>query len=126
MDIVVGAVSDFADPGRKIVDVAGVEVAVFQLGGAFYAYENVCPHLGGPACQGKILPLTLEAVQDDLTSVGRVFSKERVNVVCPWHGMEFDIRTGVHPTDRRIKLRPVKVRVESEEVFITLPAHPLL
>lgn len=122
MEVSVGNVSAFADPGRKIVDIDGTEIAIFQLQGQFYAYENVCPHLAGPACQGKILPLTLEAVQDDKTSVGRIFSKRHTNVVCPWHGMEFDIRTGEHPTDRKYRLRRVHLRVDAGEVFVKLPA----
>ncbi len=125
MEVLVGAAADFADPGRRLLDAEGVEIAVFRLDGAFYAYENVCPHLGGPACQGKILPLTLEAIDDERGSSGRVFSKERTNVVCPWHGMEFDIRTGEHPTSRRIRLRRVAVRVEGGQVYITLPNAPL-
>jgi nitrite reductase/ring-hydroxylating ferredoxin subunit len=122
MDVTVGEVAAFADPGRKVVDVEGVEIGVFRLGGAFYAYENICPHAGGPACQGKILPLTTEGVQPDRTSVGRVFSKDAVNVVCPWHGMEFDIRTGIHPMTRRYRLRPVAIRVSDGQVIVTLPA----
>ena len=125
MDLSVGATSEFTDPGRRIFDIEGVEIAVFQLGGAFYAYENVCPHQGGPGCQGKILPLTMEAVDEDMNSSGRVFSKDRMNVICPWHGMEFDIRTGEHPTSKRIRLRRVAVRVDDGQVFITLPQTPL-
>jgi nitrite reductase/ring-hydroxylating ferredoxin subunit len=121
MDITVGAVKDFQDPGRKILDVGGMEIAVFRLAGEFYAYENHCPHLGGPGCQGKMLPLTLEAVAEDKTSSGRVFSKEHMNVICPWHGMEFDIRTGEHPMSAKYRLRKVPVRVEGEQVFVTLP-----
>jgi nitrite reductase/ring-hydroxylating ferredoxin subunit len=122
MDVKVGAVNDFKDPGRKILDIGGMEIAVFKLGGSFYAYENHCPHLGGPGCQGKMLPLTLEALDDDKTSRGREFCKERMNVVCPWHGMEFDIRTGEHPIQTaKYKLRKVPVRVEQEEVVVTLP-----
>ena len=52
-----------------------MEVGVFRLGNEFFAYENRCPHLEGPVCQGKILPLALEAVAGDGTSSGRVFSK---------------------------------------------------
>ena len=125
MDLFVGEASEFADPGRKILDIEGVEIAVFQLGGQFYAYENVCPHLGGPGCQGKILPLTLEAVDEDRNSSGRIFSKDQMNVVCPWHGMEFNIRTGEHPTSKRVKLRRVVVRADGGQVFITLPKAPL-
>ena len=61
-----------------------------------------------------------EAVAEDGTSSGRVFSKERMNVICPWHGYEFDIRTGVHPTDRRVRLRRVPVRVSDGALFITV------
>jgi nitrite reductase/ring-hydroxylating ferredoxin subunit len=120
MDFVVGAVQEFGDPGRKIVEIRGTEVAIFRLGSAFYAFENICPHAGGPACQGKMLPLTLEAVGEDKSSSGRVFSREHVNVVCPWHGMEFNIRTGIHPISKRHRLRKIAVWVDQDDVLITL------
>ena len=119
-DVHVGSADAFSDPGRKVVDAGGVEVGIFKLGGAFYAYENRCPHLDGPVCQGKMLPLALEAVAADGTSSGRVFSKENMNVVCPWHGFEFDIRTGEHPMDRRVRLRRVPVRLADGEVYVTV------
>jgi nitrite reductase/ring-hydroxylating ferredoxin subunit len=119
-DVRVGEVSAFADPGRKVIDAGGIEIGVFRLGGEFYAYENRCPHLEGPVCQGKILPLALEAVAPDGTSSGRVFSKQQMNVVCPWHGYEFDIRTGTHPTDKRVRLRRMPVRVVDGDVFVTV------
>ena len=52
-EINVGPASAFADPGRKLIESEGLEVGIFQLGGEFFAYENVCPHIGGPACQGR-------------------------------------------------------------------------
>jgi nitrite reductase/ring-hydroxylating ferredoxin subunit len=121
-DVRVGEVSAFDDPGRKVIDAGGVEVGVFRLGSEFFAYENRCPHLDGPVCQGKILPLAVEAVSGDGTSTGRVFSKQHMNVVCPWHGYEFDIRTGTHPTDKRVRLRRIPVRVADGDVFVTVQA----
>jgi nitrite reductase (NADH) small subunit len=120
-DVHVGPAAAFSDPGRKVVDAGGIEVGVFRLGGEFYAYENRCPHLEGPVCQGKMLPLALEAVAADGTSSGRVFSKEKMNVVCPWHGFEFDIRTGEHPTNRHVRLRRIPVRVIDGDVYVTVP-----
>jgi nitrite reductase/ring-hydroxylating ferredoxin subunit len=125
MEVQIGTASGFGDPGRKVFDIGGVEIAVFRRGVDFYAYENVCPHLGGPVCQGKMLPLTTEAVQGDKTSIGREFSKDQFNVACPWHGMEFDIRTGKHPFDKRYRLKPVKVRVAEDAVYVTVPMNPL-
>ncbi len=119
-DVIVAKASSFPDPGRKVFDVGGTEFGVFKLGGQFYAWENRCPHLDGPACQGKILPCATEAVNEDKTSRGREFSKTDMNVVCPWHGFEFDIRTGRHPTNNAVRLRAVKMRVEGDDIVVSL------
>jgi nitrite reductase/ring-hydroxylating ferredoxin subunit len=120
-DINVGPASAFADPGRKLIEANGVEVGVFKLGGEFFAYENVCPHIGGPACQGKIIAKVEEVVAEDRTSKGFAFSKTKINIVCPWHGFEFDIRTGRHHGNPRYRLKPIKVRIEGADVIVSLP-----
>ena len=119
-DVRVGDLATFDNPGRNVVEVAGIEVGVFRLGDEFFAYENKCPHLEGPVCQGKLLPLTTEDVQKDGTSNGRVFSKTQMNVVCPWHGFEFDIRTGTHPMDSRVRLRRIPVKVRDGAVYVSV------
>jgi nitrite reductase/ring-hydroxylating ferredoxin subunit len=120
-EVNVGAASEFGDPGRKVVDCDGLEIGVFRLGDEFFAYANHCPHMGGPACQGKIMPKVEEVIADDRTSKGMTFSKTKINVVCPWHGFEFDIRTGVHPGNPSMRLRPMKVRVSDGDVILSLP-----
>ena len=84
-EINVGPASAFRDPGRKLIECSGIEVGVFKLGDEFFAYENICPHLGGPACQGKIIAKVEEVVADDRTSKGLKFSETKINMVCPWH-----------------------------------------
>ena len=120
-DVNIGAVSEFADPGRKVIAFENFEVGVFKLGGEFYAYLNHCPHMGGPACQGKMIAKVEEVIADDRTSKGMTFSKEKLHVVCPWHGFEFDIRTGIHPGNPKARLRRVKVAVVAGDVVITVP-----
>ena len=120
-EVNVGPASAFGDPGRKLIESGGVEVGVFKLGNDFFAYENVCPHIGGPACQGKIIAKVEEVIAEDRTSKGLEFSKTKINVVCPWHGFEFDIRTGRHHGNPRYRLKPIKVRVEAGDVIVTLP-----
>ena len=120
-EIAIGKVAAFPDPGRKIVEVDGVAVGVFCRNGTFTAYENVCPHMGGPVCQGKIIARVEERVGDDKTSQGLAFSKDETNVVCPWHGYEFNIATGRHQGNPRLRLRSVRVRVVEDDVLITLP-----
>ncbi len=121
-EMYIGKVSDFPDPGRKVYDVEGVEFGVFRLGDEFHAYLNICPHIDGPVCQGKILPRVVEDVKDDKTSDGRVFSKSIINITCPWHGMEFDIRTGQHPYDKRYRLKKLNVRVAQDQLYVEFPA----
>ena len=120
-EVNIGPASEFEDPGRKLIGFERFEVAVFKIGGEFYAYLNHCPHMGGPACQGKMIAKVEEEIAADRTSKGFFFSKSRMHVVCPWHGFEFDIRTGIHPGNPRARLRKVKVAVTGGDVVITVP-----
>jgi len=120
-EVNIGAAAEFKDPGRKIVGFENFEVAVFKLGGEFYAWFNQCPHMGGPACQGKIIAKVEEEIAPDRTSKGMFFSGSAMHVVCPWHGFEFDIRTGRHPGNPKARLRPVKLTVSGGDVIITVP-----
>jgi len=117
----IGSASKFADPGRKVVACERFEVAVFKLDGEFFAYFNQCPHMGGPACQGKMIAKVEEIIAEDRSSKGMMFSKTKMHVVCPWHGYEFDIRTGVHPGNPRAQLRKIKIAVSGDDVIIELP-----
>ena len=121
IEISVGRAEAFADPGRKVIEVGGIEIGVFRLNGAFTAFENICPHLGGPACQGMMLPRTVDNVAEDNVDLARNFSTTQHNVICPWHGMEFDISTGEHVTTRTLRLRKVAVRIEDGDVLVTVP-----
>lgn len=120
-EVNVGSVSEFADPGRKIIALDRVEVAVFKLDGEFFAYLSHCPHMGGPACQGKMIAKVEEIIAEDRTSMGMAFSKTAMHVVCPWHGYEFDIRTGVHPGNPKARLKKLAVAVRGGDVIIKLP-----
>ena len=51
----------------------GTELALYNVGGQFYAVENFCPHKGAPLAEGTLCGHTVE---------------------CDWHGWRFDVRTG--------------------------------
>jgi nitrite reductase (NADH) small subunit len=120
-EVHLGSISAFSDPGRKVVDIDGFEIGVFHIEGQFSAYRNICPHMGGPVCQGKILPRVEEEITPDRKSRGLAFSKTQTNIVCPWHGYEFDLRTGRHQGNPQLRLRPLQVRVADGEVFVAIP-----
>jgi nitrite reductase (NADH) small subunit len=120
-EINIGPASEFDDPGRKVIAADGVEIGVFKLEGEFFAYLNVCPHMEGPVCQGRIIRKVDEVIAADRTSKGLAYSASQTNMVCPWHGYEFDIRTGRHPGNARMRLRAVAVRVEDGDVIVSVP-----
>jgi 3-phenylpropionate/trans-cinnamate dioxygenase ferredoxin component len=71
--IAVAGRSEVPEGSVVCVDVAGRKVALCQVGGAFYAVDDTCSHVGGSLAEGEV---------------------DGYEVVCPWHGARFDIRTG--------------------------------
>ena len=116
--VFVGAEGDFEDRGRRVIEYNDTEIGVFFVDGEFFAYENKCVHQGGPICQGRILNRVVEVLADDRTSQGLTWDEEDVHIVCPWHGYEFNIKTGVHPGNKNARLRRFDVSVEGGEVYV--------
>ena len=114
----VGKASEFDDGDRRIVFVGDQEIGVFRDGGHFYAYSNFCLHQGGPACEGLTIAKVEERLRPDKTSAGLFFSEADMNFVCPWHGYEYDMKTGECVSDRRLKLRKYDVVQKGDEIFV--------
>ena len=119
-DLYVGKVSEFGEKDRRIIAKGDLEIGVFRLDGEFYAYENRCSHQGGPVCQGKILGRVEEVLAEDMTSKGLKFSEVDTHIICPWHGYEFNIKTGRHPGDKNVRLKPFDVRVADGDVYVVV------
>jgi 3-phenylpropionate/trans-cinnamate dioxygenase ferredoxin subunit len=86
---VVARAGEIAPGQRKRVTVRGRDIGVFNLGGDYYALLNRCPHEGAPLCEGRLTSL----IEADLPGEFRL-SRPGEMLRCPWHGWEFDIRTG--------------------------------
>jgi nitrite reductase/ring-hydroxylating ferredoxin subunit len=86
-------------PGKAVrVTVENIAVAVFNVGGVLYGVDAKCTHVGGPLDQGPVSETT---------------------VTCPWHGSQFDLKTGV--VVRGPAGRPVKsYRVREEPDGLTI------
>jgi nitrite reductase/ring-hydroxylating ferredoxin subunit len=119
-EVALGALADIADGDHRIYKVGALEVGVFRVGEKIVAWENRCPHAGGPVCQGKIYRKVEEVLGADRKSLGLRFGATP-QIVCPWHGFEFDIATGRHPGDPKVRLRPVPVSVRGGTIYVTAP-----
>jgi nitrite reductase (NADH) small subunit len=117
MQYQVAPVGEFEDLKPKYVDVGGSKVGVYRYHGKYYAYLNMCPHQGGPACEG----LLLGNVEAEVLEHGRVrefISTENFDITCPWHGAEFDLTTGISRSNPRDRLRAFEVLVEDGVVSV--------
>ena len=118
-EVFVAKASELPDGERRIVAHAGEEIGVFHWQGAFYAYQNLCVHQGGPACEGIIVNQVVDIIAPDRTYQGQTFSDE-VHFACPWHGYEYELKTGICVGDRRLKLRKYEVVRRGDDIFVVI------
>jgi metal-sulfur cluster biosynthetic enzyme/nitrite reductase/ring-hydroxylating ferredoxin subunit len=98
----VANVSEVPDPGKMLVEVDDRLVALFHVGGQWYAIDDVCTHDGGPLAEGKL---------------------EDHTIACPRHGAKFDIRTGAALTMPATKpTASHEVKMEGGQVYVRLRA----
>jgi nitrite reductase/ring-hydroxylating ferredoxin subunit len=103
---------------RRIVKTARGEVGVFKHDDNFYAYSNTCAHSGGPACEGVMIPQVVDIIAEDKTYQGQTFDESKMHFVCPWHGWEYDLKTGASIGDRRLKLRRFEVVQRDGAIYV--------
>jgi nitrite reductase/ring-hydroxylating ferredoxin subunit len=113
----VGKASDIKEGDRKIVTAGKREIGVFHKGGDFYAYSNTCLHQGGPACEGMMIQNVVDVIDKDRLYQGQTYGDE-THFVCPWHGYEYDLKTGECIGDRKLKLRKFEVVKRGDEIYV--------
>jgi nitrite reductase (NADH) small subunit/3-phenylpropionate/trans-cinnamate dioxygenase ferredoxin subunit len=85
-------------PGKgRVVEAAGKPIALFNVGGSFYAIHNTCLHRGGPLGEGEL--------------EGNV-------VTCPWHGWQYDVTTGKNLFNPSVGVSCFSTRVEGDDVQV--------
>ena len=109
---VVARVGEIPDGGRKVVDLGGIPVGVFHVGGEYFAILNRCPHQAAPLADGHLWPGLLVADQP-----GEYVNRQDIPIIsCIWHGWEFDLRTGQSVCDpQRLRVRNYDVQVQADD-----------
>jgi len=96
----VAKTSEIEDQCGKCVVAGGRAIALFNVGGEFFAIDDLCPHQEGPLSEGYV---------------------EGYEVECPWHAATFNLKTGAHsgpPAEADVKTYPVRVVGDDIEVEV--------
>jgi nitrite reductase/ring-hydroxylating ferredoxin subunit len=123
---VIATVNDFPVGTRKLVDIRGRPIVVFNINGEFFALANRCPHQGGRLSEGRLVGL-IESSEPGCYS----YSRRGEIIRCPWHGWEFDVRTGkswcepdrVRARQFSVSVAPGATLVEGPYVAETFPVR---
>lgn len=86
--------------GKKLVEVDGRAIAVFNVGGTYHAIDDVCTHDGGPLAEGELMGCEIQ---------------------CPRHGAQLDVRTGrplCMPAIEPVAVHTTEVR--GDDVYVAL------
>jgi nitrite reductase/ring-hydroxylating ferredoxin subunit len=95
--VAVARIDEVPEGSIRAVRVGDEEIALAHCDGGFYATQAHCIHLQGPLPQGWL---------------------EGCVMTCPWHGWQYDVRTGENQFDRAIQLRTYDVEVADGEVRV--------
>lgn len=111
---------EIPDGGARIIEIGRLEIGVIRHKDTFYAYRNLCPHQGGPACEGVRMAGVVDLVEADGSYHGQQFDEGDMHIVCPWHGYEYHLETGVNVCDAKLKLRKFEVKEKEGGIYVCI------
>ncbi len=96
----VSSVQDLTPGQGKLVTVNNRRIALFNVGGQYYALDDVCPHRGASLSEGDL---------------------EGGEVICPWHGARFELGTGaIKAPPAAVGVRSYPVRTQGSDIEVEL------
>ncbi|HXI16558.1 MAG TPA: Rieske (2Fe-2S) protein [Chloroflexota bacterium] len=112
---VVAKEDEFKVGARTILKVGGREIGVFHTTAGLFALRNSCPHQAAPLCLGPVTGTTMPSMPGEY-----IWGMDGQVLRCPWHGWEFDLKSGVGLYDpyKHERVATYEVKVEQGEVVL--------
>ena len=121
MSVDIGSLDHFPCERLRIVNIGGRQIGIVRWRDRIHAVNNLCPHQGGPLCRGVLSPRLTAAEPGEMT-----LDEFAPVLACPWHGWEFDLRTGRAILDPKVRVRIFPARVAVGRVLVDVnDASPL-
>ena len=95
--IKVAKTSELAAGQGKVVEAGGRELALFNVGGAYHAIDNLCKHRGGSLGEGEL---------------------DGTVVTCPLHAWTYDVTTGECFDDPACPVDRFAVKIEGDDILV--------
>lgn len=111
----IAKVGEIPEGTQKIVEIENRSIGLYNLKGEYYAIHNFCPHQGAELCKGPVCGTTLDSEVYEF-----IYGRDQEIVRCPWHGWEFDIKTGKSLFHEKVRTRSYPVRVDNGLIGIVL------
>ncbi|MFC3337283.1 Rieske (2Fe-2S) protein [Paracandidimonas soli] len=119
-ELFVAESDQIAEGQRQFIEHEGQQIAVLRVQGELVAYLNICPHQGGPVCEGMLIHKVVDVLDADRCHQGMRFDENTLHIVCPWHGWEFNARTGVSAGAGNWKLRSFPVQEREGKIYVRI------
>lgn len=95
----VAGTADVAPGTGLVAEVNGQTIALFNVEGTYFAIDNTCVHRGGPLGEGEL---------------------EGEEVTCPWHGWQYNVKTGACTTNPSACVKSYPLTVEGTDIKVQL------
>ncbi|WP_127579254.1 Rieske (2Fe-2S) protein [Paenibacillus koleovorans] len=113
----IAAAEDIPPGTFRIVQAEGRSIGVYNVKGEYYAVHNYCPHQGAELCKGPICGTTLESQVHEY-----IYGRDQEILRCPWHGWEFDLKTGKSLFSGKVRVRTYPVVVVQGTISLVIGA----
>ena len=97
----IGKLADFPLGEARELVIGCHVIAVFHTSEGIFALDGMCAHQGGPLAKGAVSNCVL---------------------TCPWHGWQYDLKTGQHLTAKSVRVQSFPVEVNGDEIRLLVEA----
>ncbi len=95
----VAKIEDVSQGSGIVAEVGDKSLAVFNVDGEYFVIDNTCIHRGGPLGEGDL---------------------EGTVVTCPWHGWEYNVKTGACTTNPDACVKSYQVTIDGSDIKVEI------
>lgn len=100
----------------RVFEIGNRSIGIFNINEKYYALRNRCPHQGGPLCESELFYRIEAEISEG--KIREFVPSEKDAIACPWHGIEFDVTTGVCLSKKEWKVATYTVFKNSDGYLV--------